>query len=319
MMSDAEFKYDVAFSFLAKDELLATQLNDRLQDRVRTFLYSKRQEDIAGTDGESKFNAVFGQEARTVVLFYREGWGLTPFTRIEETAIKNRGYDCGYEFLLCIPLDDPPAAPPWYPKTRLWLGLQRWGIEGAASVVEARIQERGGQPRQKTAPERAKRLNRALEFAAKRGRFLHSEEGVKAANEEFELLRTELERLLSEINKLGCFSFELVTDQHLIAVVGLGIGLGIEWRYHCGNSLDYAKLVTGLWSGFPPLQFPGRIQLKQPQQIWKTEFDFDLLPVNERRWVTVGPQTRAYATRELADFLLKNLMEQCDPAQKRKS
>ncbi len=130
-----QFKYDVAFSFLAKDEILATQLNDRLQDRVTTFLYSKKQEQIAGTDGEKTFNKVFGEEARIVVLLYRDGWGQTPFTRIEETAIKNRSFNHGYDFLLCIPLDEPPVAPEWYPKTNLWLGLSRWGV-GEETVQE---------------------------------------------------------------------------------------------------------------------------------------------------------------------------------------
>jgi hypothetical protein len=58
------FKFDVAFSFLAQDEGLATELSDLLQDRMSIFLYSRRQEDVAGTDGEKTFNAVFGVEAR---------------------------------------------------------------------------------------------------------------------------------------------------------------------------------------------------------------------------------------------------------------
>src|SRR2546421_5505849 len=44
--NDDAFKYDIAFSFVGDDEGLATQLNDRLQDRYRTFLYSKAQEQL---------------------------------------------------------------------------------------------------------------------------------------------------------------------------------------------------------------------------------------------------------------------------------
>jgi len=47
-----QFDYDVAFSFLSQDEAAAMQINDRLQDRYRTFLYSQRQKELAGTDGE---------------------------------------------------------------------------------------------------------------------------------------------------------------------------------------------------------------------------------------------------------------------------
>jgi hypothetical protein len=92
-MSQEQYDYDVAFSFLAGDESVATQLNDLLQDRLKTFLYSKRQGEIAGTDGEKSFNLVFGEKSRLVVVLYRAGWGETPWTRIEETAIRNRGYD----------------------------------------------------------------------------------------------------------------------------------------------------------------------------------------------------------------------------------
>src|SRR4051794_8510262 len=126
-MESSSYKYDVAFSFLAGDEALAAQLTDLLQDRLKVFLYSRRQGEIAGTDGEKTFNAVFGEQARLVVVLYRSGWGQTPWTRIEETAIRNRAYEHGYDFVKFIPLDDNPSVPKWLPKTQLWFGLKRWG------------------------------------------------------------------------------------------------------------------------------------------------------------------------------------------------
>ena len=73
-----DFEYDVAFSFLAQDEGVATELNDALSERVKTFLYSKQQEQLAGTDGEKTFNAVFAEKSRFVVILYRDTWGTTP-------------------------------------------------------------------------------------------------------------------------------------------------------------------------------------------------------------------------------------------------
>jgi ssDNA-binding replication factor A large subunit len=61
-MSEQSFEFDVAFSFLAQDEGLATRLNDLLQGRVRTFIYSERQKELAGKDGEQVFGSVFGDE-----------------------------------------------------------------------------------------------------------------------------------------------------------------------------------------------------------------------------------------------------------------
>jgi hypothetical protein len=74
-VSDDDFKYDVAFSFLGNDEGLASTLNERLRTRVRTFLYSdaERQIVLAGRDGADAFARVFGIESRTVVVSRDDG------------------------------------------------------------------------------------------------------------------------------------------------------------------------------------------------------------------------------------------------------
>ena len=74
-MTTDDYRFDIAFSFLAEDEPLAQELSDALQDRLEVFIYSKKQEELAGTDGEETFNRVFGCEARTVAVLYRENWG----------------------------------------------------------------------------------------------------------------------------------------------------------------------------------------------------------------------------------------------------
>ena len=88
----SDYKFDVAFSFLKEDEGLAVRLGDLIQDRLRTFIYSKKQEYLAGRDGEETFNAAFGRDARLVVILYREAWGSTSWTRIERDAIRNRAF-----------------------------------------------------------------------------------------------------------------------------------------------------------------------------------------------------------------------------------
>ena len=195
----ADYEYDVAFSFHSLDEGLATQLNDLLQDRFKTFLYSKRQEVLAGSDGEETFNAVFGEKARCTVVFYRKEWGETPFTRIEQTAIRNRAFAEGYEFTIFIPTDDPPTTPPWLPRTRLYFGLSKFGLQGAAAVIEKRIQELGGEPTVESVQDRAARLQRAQDLKTARKRFHDSEEGVRQANDAFKVLTSTLQIRASEI------------------------------------------------------------------------------------------------------------------------
>jgi hypothetical protein len=181
------FAYDVAFSFVAMDEGVATQLNDLLSPRLKTFIYSERQRDIAGTDGQESFSKVYGRSARIVVILFRPQWGETPWTRIERDAIKNRSLEEGWDFTTFVPTVEQPQMPPWLPKTRLYVGLQRWGVQAAAAVIEARVAERGGNPRDETVEERAARFARAADLrqrqetvSAKRSRRECSASSIRA-------------------------------------------------------------------------------------------------------------------------------------------
>jgi len=44
-------KFDVAISFLAKDEPIAAALHDELSRSLNVFFFPTKQEDLAGTDG----------------------------------------------------------------------------------------------------------------------------------------------------------------------------------------------------------------------------------------------------------------------------
>jgi len=169
-----DFQYDIAFSFTTEDEGVATQINDLLQDRYRTFLYSKAQEKLAGTDGEETFNAVFKDQARSVAVLLRPEWGTTRWTRIEQTAIRNRAYDHHYDFATFIVTVPGTPIPGWLPKTRIWYDLQRFGLEGAASVLAARIQEHGGAAVEETLEARVARLDRAQKFSQEKKHLLRA-------------------------------------------------------------------------------------------------------------------------------------------------
>jgi hypothetical protein len=173
---DDGFKNDVAFSFLGQDEPLARRLYDLVATRVRSFIYSdaERQARLAGADGGVAFANVYAHEARTVVVLYRAGWGDTGFTAVEATAIRNRAYQHGFEFVTFIPLDTPPVVPPWLPRTRLWFDLERYGEAVAAAVIESRVQEAGGVTREETAIEIMARQRREQQLASTKAGVLDS-------------------------------------------------------------------------------------------------------------------------------------------------
>src|SRR5260370_10916521 len=104
------FRYDVAFSFLASDEATAWVVNELVSDRLRTFFYTEHQKSLVAADGIDAFSQAYAEDSRTVVVFYRPEWGNTRWTRVEETAIKARGFkQGGSDFLLLVPLDPKDA------------------------------------------------------------------------------------------------------------------------------------------------------------------------------------------------------------------
>jgi hypothetical protein len=265
---------------------------------------------LAGTDGEKTFNAVFGDEARLVVVLYRDGWGQTPWTRIEETAIRNRAYDHGYDFVKFIPLDDKPAVPKWLPRTQLWLGIKRWGAEGAASVIEARVEELGGEAKEESALDRATRFERSRKFIEQRQQFLNSDAGVNAANTEFENLTSSVERLIAEIKESASVPLQMKKAGNQFLVLGLRIGLSVEWLNRFRNTLDQSKLCISLWNAHP--LFPGIRHFNEPKQLGEETFKFDLLPSAQTCWSYDGYVERSLDTHSLADFILKYYIDEAE-------
>lgn len=315
-MTTDEFQYDLAISFVAIDESLATQLADQFEGRLRVFLYSRKQEKLGGTDGEKTFNEVFAKQSRLVVVLYRSGWGETPWTRIEETAIRNRAFDDGYDFVLFIPLDDQPSVPKWLPRTQLWIGLNRWGINGAASVIDARFQELGGSPKQETLEHRAARLEKKMQFNKFRDRYLASELGVRNAtmsyNKLAELINERVPKLQSSAPSLG---ISIKQHQNILVLLANGPCLRVNWQGRYINTLNESHLDVSLWPDHPP--FPGIQHWDRPHPIATIKLLPDVLPSEEACWVYDStPSKEPMQTDSTAEFILNWWLERALKEQK---
>ncbi len=307
------YQYDVAYSFMAQDEAIAAELDELLRGRISTFLYSKRQENIAGTDGEKSFNAVFSEQARLVVVLYRTGWGGTPWTRIEETAIRNRAYEEGYDFVIFIPLDSPPTVPRWLPRTRLWIGLNRWGVSGAASAIESRIQELGGEPHEESVIDKAARIEAQIKFLETRTKFLRSIEGVAAASALFSQLKDAIKDEIEQVNLASpTFGFTAKYQAGKFIIIGRGPGLSVQWTYHYANSLQDAFLNVALWNGHPPWSGLSDIGQNHQHELERKQFEFDIKPDGNHCWKSTVTPNPSYSSKELASQLLIYCLEKIE-------
>jgi hypothetical protein len=190
----------------------------------------------------------------------------------------------------------------------LWLGLKRWGVSGAASVIEARVEELGGEPHEETVEERAVRLERSLKFQQQRQVFLNSPRGADAANKEFEGLRGELKRLTESIrDSTDSIALSLEGAGPTISILGLHRRVLIVHWESCLNTLRDAELDVALWDGPPP--FLGFISRHEPRKLKSFLFKFDLLPTEQVVWISEKRGERTYTTNELAAFILKYYLD----------
>lgn len=265
------YEYDVAISFGYKDEPTANRLTELLEGRLKVFLYSKAQEMLAGTDGEKSFNEVFGTKSRLVVVLFREAWGKSPFTRFEETAIRNRAYTHGYDFTVFIPMDEAEKQkmPQWVPKNRLYVGLERWGLEAAAAVIEARFTELGGEVHEETIDDIAKRTARALAFKAQRETHLKSDAGLASQREAYGRLKAGLLEAAEKL-KLTLPAIDLQTKANwnpdgAVMFLSNPVAMLVNWRVVYFNALTDATLEATLWQGHPP--WPGVVLFDEPRKL----------------------------------------------------
>jgi len=304
--NNENFKYDVAFSFLQQDEKVAIKLADLLEGRFDTFIYSEKQAELAGKDGEDMFNQVFGEQARVVVVLYRDTWGTTKWTRIEMTAIKNRAFDNGYNFSLFIPLKDSITLPRWLPKTQIWFNYNRWGIESAASVIEYKIQEEGGAEKKETIRDRALRINREIESKKKREALLNSVEGVRTAAKEVAILFDQIVKLVKVItDENEHIKIAINEDEggQTISLLHNKYVLQIEWIGKFNNTLKDSYLNISLWQR--PSIFDGE---RDSRIIFSQKLSFYISISNSSGWQDFN-DNKFYLSEHIANLCVTKILD----------
>ena len=186
--------YDVAISFLRRDEPLALELESKLSANLKVFVYSKKQDQSAGTDGMESFREVFRSESRLNVVLFRTGWGETRFTRVELAAIKDRCFAEGWDGLFVM-LESGQQPPPWLPEMNIRLDYSLYGLDQLIGAIKTRVQKLGGLLHKEDAVTRARRAE--AESAARDHRGLvMSQYGTAAAQQ-------------SETRLYGCYRITL--------------------------------------------------------------------------------------------------------------
>ncbi|MGD0923405.1 MAG: hypothetical protein ABSA70_16825 [Terriglobia bacterium] len=319
-MTTGTLRYDVALSFLHRDEGLAVQIQTKLSESMEVFIYSKRQEELAGTDGLESFREAFLTNSNLVVVLYRDGWGQTPWTRIEEAAIKDRFLKEGWGWLLFIMLDEASTPPVWLPESEIRLNFAAYGLEQLFGAIKIRAEKLGSILKSQTALDRAKGLDQESLTRAERDRLL-SEKGMTAAQQEHQDLQQLLDSKIQQINEhVSSVKVEQGSDGHVYLLRTQLVS--VNFYLYPTYPATECRIVLQEFNG--PLILPKDrghqmfIPGEEPQSVSKKDFHFDYQPAYGWCWKEPGTATGFLTTSGLAEHVLKVLLDLHDRFEKGK-
>jgi hypothetical protein len=303
--TNKSFKYDVAFSFLKEDESLAYQINDLIQDRVSTFIYSEHQKDIVGKNGYDEYTKVFLNESRIVVILYREAWGTTPFTRIEENALKQRSTEESLDFTVIISLDK--NKPQWVSKFQIWYDFDRYGIKPAAAIIEKKVSEYGGLVHEETIEDQIARHKREIQRQKDWDSYFLSAQALTDASHEIEKLLEIAEQNMATIEDrdVGIYFGKNKKQGEYYTSFAQHFGLTFRWRQQYVDSLVGSYLEVF----FADEDYYDRNPNRNGERIKHEDYIFYLNEANNKGWVRKKDKSDFKTTEQLISIWQKDFLE----------
>jgi hypothetical protein len=298
-------KFDIAISFLSNDLATATAVYQNLSRTLKVFFFPRNQEDLAGTDGMVTMKETFRSDCRLIVVIYREGWGATPWTRIEETAIQEACLKDGWAHLFFIVLDQKDILPPWLPQYHVRLNWEQFGLDEAVGAIKLRALDNGAEPTLVTPARRAEMFAADRQYRADR------------ANMSLAEVLSQLSQVLGHIDRnikdpglqthLGDFRTE--KQERAFILTTNQIGMIVRWRQQYGNLLENSEIVVEEYDGRLLLQaeLARVIPIRRPEMIRQTSYLPDLAINREYGWKEKGSggflSSSALAERCMIQFI----------------
>ncbi|WP_139555996.1 TIR domain-containing protein [Methylotetracoccus oryzae] len=311
---DLDADYDIAISFLNGDLALAQSLADALSKNFRVFIYVDRQVDLAGTNGLDSFSDVYGKRAKLVVMLHRSGYGETPWTRVEQTAIESRFLREGAKFLFVLRLEAGAPTPPWVPETYLHFDLDTFGREAAIGAISARALEAGATSTPQTPAQRAASAAKKIEFDAETRNLERTEAGVAQVDSEFSDLVSEVSRRIDEVqDSAPSLGFRHGASARSMVAASRRASLCIELQIHWSNSIHGAALCFAFLRQEAPIPGDGRRFIKQPSPLRSGEY----APIRTQAngWAWAASDGKVVTTQQLAEQLVFELLDHAEAGQ----
>jgi hypothetical protein len=307
--------YDVAISFLVQDASIAKALNDELEAAgFHVFFFPRRQEELAGTNGMETMRAPF-LGARVNAVLFREPWGETPWTRVENGAISERCFRDGWSSLLFVQLDKTSPLPKWLPTTHIRFCFEDYGLNQLVGAIKLRVQEQGGEIKPLDAIGKAKRVKREAEYQADRENMMGDRRWIEdVVHRSLRETMGQILRLASKANSELGFNIQCGTsDYHGCVLRSEWVSMVVGWHQPIFNRVndhksDHCYLSATEFSGAVLLPGERGLILHQPKQVKETRFKVDVSQDRKLVWKVASKKSEIEPSK-LADMIAQLFLD----------
>jgi hypothetical protein len=304
---DKEYKYDIALSFLYDDEPLAQQIYDELKSKFEVFIYTEKQKLLVGSDGMDTFSDVFSSQSRLNVVLYRTGWGKTKWTRVEETAIRGRIFEEGWESLALVNLDNS-MPPKWIHKTFIYIDYSSLKFDIIIGIIEHKAKEVGSKVKIESIEDIHARIEQELETKEFIRLYLESSKAAEDAFTEISNLFATVENQVDQLKeKQDRLKFSFVKKEfnnrdakNLILVRSGNIELQFYWICPNLNNLEDSHLTIFLIDNIE------RYSNTPYKNLSTNKYLFDMNERKELVWTHVRKR-ESFSSKDIVDLSFKHL------------
>ena len=218
-----DYKYDLAISLLEEDAQLGWDIVNELGNSDKIFFYKKDVDKITFSNGVNVFSEIFANQARFVLVLYREKYGNTDWTAIEYSVIQER-------FKKTIKTDNSPilfckldnsSKPTWLPETYLYHKFDK--LDDLTRLLRKKITDFGGVSFPQTSEEILKsNLAKKKYEETFKNKVFHSQELADQARLEAANLKSKLYLKLEKVAKENNLFFREKTE-HIFSNIPIAI------------------------------------------------------------------------------------------------